>query len=97
MSNLGKALESMHDVIVFDARDWSLDRHDAWLYAILVGWEQEDTDDPTDIREPGVLEQVAARHGWSAATIARIRRMRAAVKAATADTAIFERDKENGG
>ena len=28
------------DAMVFDPRDWSVNRTDAWLWALLVGWDE---------------------------------------------------------
>lgn len=75
MSELRKALESLRASMVFDPRDWGRVKRDAWMYAILIGWDDDD-------RPSQVMDAVAARHGWSAETVARLRRMRAAVKAA---------------
>ena len=37
-------LLAAHDAMAFDSRDWSLDRTDAWLYALLVGWDEAEAD-----------------------------------------------------
>ena len=29
---------SLYDLLVFSARDWSADATDAWIYGIIVGW-----------------------------------------------------------
>lgn len=63
--------DSLESAIAFDVRDWSLDRRDAWIYAIVVGWESDDPDDDFN-----AMESVAAKHGWDEETVARLRRLR---------------------
>lgn len=47
-------LQSLEDVVSLDSRDWSFNRKDAWIYGIVVGWENNDplegesTDDALD-------------------------------------------------
>jgi len=60
MSDFKEALDSIRSTIAFDARDWSVDRRDAWLYAILVGWDD-------------ALDEVADKHGWDADSRTRLR------------------------
>jgi hypothetical protein len=75
MATIAEALQAVHHAIATDSRDWSLARGDAWLYAVLVGWDCED--DPI-----GAFEEVATRHAWTAAQRSRIRELRAAVRLA---------------
>lgn len=69
-------LQQMHPIaalrsaFAFDSRDWSADRSDAWLWGIVMGYDA-DPDDPDDT--DGAWSAVAARHGWDAETIARLR------------------------
>ncbi len=51
------ALESITATICFSAKDWSVDRRDAWIYGIAVGWGR-------------ALKEVAELHGWTAENIA---------------------------
>lgn len=46
-------------------RDWAADRHDAYLWAVLVGWDDN------------ALTEVAARHRWDEHRIKYVREMRA--------------------
>jgi hypothetical protein len=46
------------------ARDWSVDRHDAYLWAVLIGWEDD------------ALTEIAAKHRWDEHRIKYIREMR---------------------
>ena len=67
-----EALESVESVMAFDARDWSVSSNcDAWLYAILVGWDD-------------ALDEVARKHDWKPEGVARLRRYRAALAALAA-------------
>ncbi len=44
--------ENLISAIVFDARDWSINQTDAWIYGIVVGWDSG-------------FGEVADRHKWS--------------------------------
>ncbi|MCW7991037.1 hypothetical protein XF35_38945 [Streptomyces platensis subsp. clarensis] len=60
------------------SRDWAQDSSDAWLYAVLYGWDCEQEHQHTDDCRAG-LDEVAAKHGWSAGRVARTRKHRAAL------------------
>lgn len=78
--NLRDALNSVHRTMVHDSRDWALNKRDAWLYAILIGWACEDDHAHDDIcMGDGPLTETAARHGWDTDTVARLRTYRAAL------------------
>jgi hypothetical protein len=62
MSN--DSLESIKNCIVFSPRDWSLDKRDAWMYGIVVGWDNLS------------LYDLSIRHGWSVESVARLRQLR---------------------
>ena len=47
------ALESIECAIAFDVRDWGEDRRSAWIYAIVFGWEYEDS-----------WEEESRKFGW---------------------------------
>jgi hypothetical protein len=81
---LAEALQSVYDCMVFDSRDWGASRRDAWLWAVLVGW---DGDEPGDTED--AMAEVALRYGWSDETVERLRRMHAAVAAV-----LEQRDRE---
>jgi hypothetical protein len=66
--DLAEALDRLHRCIVHDARDWSLSRRDALTYALVVGWGDDES-----------WNDVAARHGWSAADVADLKRLSAAI------------------
>jgi len=46
-------------------RDWTADRHDAYLWAVLIGWDDD------------VLEQLAVKHRWNEHRVKYVREMRA--------------------
>lgn len=50
---------------VVDQRDWTANRHDAWLYGVVIGWDEE------------ALPAVAERHGWKPDRVANMQEMRA--------------------
>lgn len=64
------ALESAGNCMAFHPRDWAADRRDAWLWGVVVGWDEES------------LAELAAKHGWPADEVERLRRLRAALEAA---------------
>lgn len=76
--DLVAALKSAASVMATSPRDWARSNDEAWLWGLFCGWDDEDPgDEPLD-----AMSQVAARHGWSAESVARLRRLRAAVKEA---------------
>ncbi|WP_416975626.1 hypothetical protein [Streptomyces sp. 4F14] len=83
---LAAALEGLHTLIATSSRDWGTYRVDAWLWAVLCGWNCEQAEHDETCTH-GALEETAAVHGWDAATVAKARRYRAAVRAATAGSA----------
>lgn len=56
---------SLSAAVACHVRDWSEHRRDAWIYGIVVGWED-------------ALAEVARDHRWDAATVERLTRLRAA-------------------
>ncbi|WP_086732868.1 hypothetical protein [Streptomyces glaucescens] len=48
-----------------DRRDWTADRIDAYLWAVLIGWDDE------------VLQEIAAKHRWNEHRVKYVREMRA--------------------
>ncbi|MEU2143593.1 hypothetical protein ABZ741_04680 [Streptomyces globisporus] len=77
---LAAALDGLGRLIATSSRDWGTYRVDAWIWAVLVGWDCEQAvHDETCTH--GALEETAAMHGWDDATVAKARRYRAAVRA----------------
>lgn len=65
---LAEVRESLSCAIAFSARDYGLDKRDAWVYGIVLGWGD-------------ALPSVAQRHGWSEEDVARLERLRRAFRA----------------
>jgi len=80
----GQALNAVARYMATDSRDWGETRGDAWLYGVLVGWDcEENHDHELDHCEGGgAVDEIAARHSWTAAQRSRIRDLRAAVRQA---------------
>ncbi len=55
-------IKSLRTCLPFDARDWSVNKNDAWIYGIVCGWGES------------ILE-VAKTHGWTDETVARLQRL----------------------
>lgn len=73
---LREALESAKRSIVFDSMDYGISKRHAWLYGILVGWDdEEEIGDKLD-----AMSELAEKFGWDDATVARLRRYRSAIK-----------------
>lgn len=68
--------DSLHCAIVFSPMDWGIDKRSAWIYGIVVGWEDEGGNDAE------IMVELARRFHWSIETIERLRRLRAAFKKA---------------
>ncbi|MGA4896717.1 hypothetical protein ACPCAJ_01960 [Streptomyces griseoincarnatus] len=88
LPTLAAALDGLHTLIATSSRDWGQYRVDAWIWAVLCGWDCEDATH-TDTCVHGALEEQAARHGWDADTVAKARRYRAAVRAVTEAAAVL--------
>ncbi len=52
-------LESIHNVLTCSVRDYSVDRRDAWVYGIVVGWDDES------------YAELAIKHNWKKEDIER--------------------------
>ncbi|MFF7553608.1 hypothetical protein ACFZA9_12060 [Streptomyces olivaceus] len=82
LPTLAAALDGLHTLIATSSRDWGTYRVDAWIWAVLCGWDCEKTEHDGTCTH-GALEETAAMHGWDEATVAKARRYRAAVRALT--------------
>ncbi|WP_393057688.1 hypothetical protein [Streptomyces sp. LN549] len=76
---LAAALDGLHTLIATSSRDWQTYRVDAWIWAVLCGWDCEQAEHDGTCTH-GALEETAAMHGWDSATVAKARRYRAAVR-----------------
>ncbi|CAM5671901.1 hypothetical protein STENM36S_05047 [Streptomyces tendae] len=77
---LAAALDGFATLLATSSRDWGVYRVDAWLYAVICGWDCEQTEHDATCTH-GALEEMAELHGWDDATVAKARRYRAAVRA----------------
>lgn len=64
MSTLLDVIESLHRTVVFDSKDYSISKRDAWLYGIVCGW-----DGPS-------MTSLAKKFGWSDEDVERLRSLR---------------------
>lgn len=80
LSTLAAALDGLHTLIATSSRDWQTYRVDAWIWAVICGWDCEQAEHD-DTCTHGALEETAGMHGWDEATVAKARRYRAAVRA----------------
>lgn len=67
-------IESIRSLLATDSRDWGEDRGDAWLWGIVMGWDDEDL-------ECSAMELIARKHDWDEATVARLRLLHERFKA----------------
>ena len=56
-------LKSLKGIIAFDSKDWGTNARDAWIYGIVLGWD-----------EPAIKE-LADKHGWSPMAVDRLKRL----------------------
>lgn len=80
-ADLREALDSAERIMRGDRRDWSANRHDAFLFGLFRGWDCE-LDHAHDEHCPD-MATVAEVHGWDEAFVARLRRLRGGVRAVT--------------
>ena len=62
--------------MAFSSRDWGATRGDAWLYGIVVGWDNDPDDDPEDHND--AMAELAVQYGWGADDVTRLRDLHAA-------------------
>lgn len=62
-------LRSLHYAISFSGRDWSLDRADAWIYGVVIGWGSS------------ALSEISHRFNWDDLTLSRLAKLRARYEA----------------
>jgi hypothetical protein len=77
-------LDTLARILAGDPRDWSLDRGDAWLWGVLLGWDCEDHPVAVGCDETctNALVSVAERHGWNDVEVDVLRKMRATIREA---------------
>lgn len=79
---VAEAIRVASRIMTTSSRDWSLHAGDAWLWALLVGWDCEIAEhadgshDEIDCGGPDRLEDFAERFGWTEGGIAKLRAQR---------------------
>ena len=83
LATVAAALQGLHQLITSSSRDWADHGVDAWIYAVLVGWECEEPHAKHDDVCGGdaALSEVGAKCGWAPESIAKARAYRAAFRA----------------
>ncbi|MEU1273032.1 hypothetical protein [Streptomyces sp. NPDC005799] len=84
---LAALFEGFGRLLATSSRDWGQYAPDAWLYAVILGWDCEETEHDETCTH-GAMEEMAARHGWDAEAVAKARRYRAVVRALTESAAV---------
>jgi hypothetical protein len=79
--DLREALSSAERIMRGDPRDWAANRHDAFLFGLFRGWDCENEHEH-DAQCPQ-MASVALAHGWDDDFVARLRRLRKGVRAAS--------------
>ncbi|MCM1972293.1 hypothetical protein [Streptomyces sp. G1] len=86
LATLAAIFEGFGRLLATSSRDWGQYAPDAWLYAVILGWDCEQTEHDATCTH-GAMEEMQERHGWDDGTVAKARRYRAAVRALTAPAA----------
>jgi hypothetical protein len=88
---LAAIFEGFGRLLATSSRDWSEHPADAWLYAVICGWDCEQAEHDETCTH-GAMEEMQERHGWYDDTVAKARRYRATVRALTAPAAGARQD-----
>ena len=67
-----KPLKSLERTIATDSRDWSQSRGDAWIYGIVLGWENEEPLEGEG--EDDALDEICKKHGFDKDHLKQLRR-----------------------
>jgi hypothetical protein len=95
LPTLAAALDGIHGLIATSSRDWGTYRVDAWLWAVLCGWDCEEAHVHDELCDDGgAMREMAERHGWDDDTVAKARRYRAAVRVITEPAVVAQPDGE---
>jgi hypothetical protein len=79
---LAPMLDGLDTLLATSSRDWGEYRVDAWLWAVLVGWDCEDDHEHDETCDNGAaMQEMADRHKWDDAAVDKARRYREAVRA----------------
>lgn len=77
LTDLYAALDSARTTMALSSQDWAVARDFAWLYGILVGWDNDP--EGGDVEQVDTMSYIAGRFGWNADDVALLRRLHAAV------------------
>ena len=73
--------DGLQRLLATSSKDWGACREDAWLWAVLVGWDCEEDHEHDDLCDDGgAMQEIAERYGWSPEAVAKARRYRAAIR-----------------
>lgn len=86
---LAAMLEGFGNLLATSSRDWGQYAPDAWLYAVILGWDCEETEHDEACTH-GAMEEMQERHGWSDEAVAKARRYRAVVRTITPPAAVSQ-------
>ena len=96
-ATLAPLFEGFGRLLATSSRDWGQYAPDAWLYAVILGWDCEQEHEHDGLCDQGAaMAEMALRHGWDHGTVAKARRYRAAVRAITAPAVVSQPDEEAG-
>ena len=62
---------AIEDAIAFNSRDFAQHKFEAWIYGIVLGWDDEDNDPEL----AGAMDEVATNVGWDDHDVERLRRL----------------------
>jgi hypothetical protein len=91
---LAAMFEGLHTLLATSSRDWSTYRVDAWLWAVLCGWDCEQAEHDETCTH-GAMEEMQQQHGWDDEAVAKARRYRAVVRAIEDRAAVSQPGKEH--
>jgi len=77
-ATLHQLFEGFGRLLATSSRDWGAYRVDAWLWAVVLGWDCDDCCDDECTHD--VLEQFAREFGWGQEGIDKARRYHAIVR-----------------
>lgn len=86
---LAAIFEGFGLLLATSSRDWSEYAPDAWLYAVILGWDCEQAEHDETCTH-GAMEEMQQRHGWDDDAVDKARRYRAAVRALVASVPATE-------
>jgi hypothetical protein len=59
MNKVTCPFESLKSAISFSSRDWAIDKRDAWIYGIIIGWNGDYV-----IKEEELYREFNNKFGW---------------------------------